>query len=262
MSDKPPAQFTVIVPARLAATRLPNKPLAEIDGTPMILRVLQQARQSHAQAVVAAVEDDAVYDAVTAAGFRAVMTEECESGTHRIAAAAALLHLADEAIVVNVQGDEPFMEPAVIDQVAATLCERATPERGGCVAATAARRCRSEAEYADSSAVKIVTRHDQTALYFSRAAIPYVRDKTNTPHHAWQERLRAVRIHLGIYAYRAGFLRTFLGYQPTELEQLEELEQLRILGYGNHIAVADVDSDSIGIDTPDDLQQANRRAKQ
>lgn len=246
--------FTVIVPARLASTRLPNKPLAQIGGKPMVVCVLEQARRSHAKAVVAAVEDDEIYEAVTAAGFDAVKTEVCESGTHRIAAAVALLGLADSEIVVNVQGDEPFMEPAVINRVAATLSEREE-----CVAATAARACRDEAEYNDPAAVKVVTRHNKTALYFSRSPIPHVRDKTDAPHLPWQARLAAARIHLGIYAYRAGFLRTFLSYQPTDIEQLEQLEQLRILGYGDNIAVADVESQSVGIDTPEDLAKAQQR---
>ena len=238
--------FVVAVPARLASTRLPNKALADIGGTPMIVRVLRAAAAAGATQVFAAVDAAAVAAAVRDAGYLAVMTGECDSGGARLAAALQQLPLSDDTVVVNVQGDEPFIEPAIIRDTAALLLAR--PD---CVCATPCRPPADIAEFQDEAAVKVVADKDGTARYFSRAPLPHRRGGGTVS--------SSSRVHIGIYAYRAGYLRHLPMLSPSPLEQLEQLEQLRILWHGGKIALLEVKSDSFGIDTAADLTRARRR---
>lgn len=240
-------EFTVVVPARLAAQRLPRKPLADINGTPMLVRVLQQAAASGAARVVAACAEEELAEVVRAAGFTALLTGEHPSGSSRVAEAATLLNLPQDAIVVNVQGDEPFMEPEVI---AATAARARAVE---CACATPCRTARSEEEAADPSVVKVVGDRDNFAAYFSRACIPHRRgDGSNG--------MAALRVHLGLYAYRLAALRRYTALPPAPTEQAEQLEQLRVLWHGGRIALHDCASESFGIDTEADLARARDRA--
>ena len=234
------ARFAAIVPARYASTRFPGKPLADLGGKPMVVRVCERARDSGADPVCVATDDQRIAQAVRQHGFEARMTRaEHASGTERIAEAAAQLGLADEAIVVNVQGDEPLIAPQLIAKVAATL-ER-NPQAS---VATACHPIHDAAEFASPNVVKAVLNAKGEALYFSRAGIPYPR----------QGEARALR-HIGIYAYRVGFLKRYASLAPSALEATEQLEQLRVLWHGYRI-VAVIEEGAIppGVDTPADLQ--------
>jgi 3-deoxy-manno-octulosonate cytidylyltransferase (CMP-KDO synthetase) len=239
------APFTVIVPARLASSRLPDKPLADIGGAPMVVRVAERAALSGAGAVVVATDHPSILHACELHGVRALMTRaDHASGSDRLAEAATLLGLPDDAIVVNVQGDEPLIDPALIDACAALLAARAD-----CVMATAAHAIDSAAEYANPNVVKVVCDAQGRALYFSRAPLPWWRDGRPgaLPNPA---PLR----HVGLYAYRAGFLRRFPTLPMAPLERLEALEQLRVLWHGERIAVHLSDhAPGPGVDTPQDL---------
>lgn len=242
--------FTVIVPARLASSRLPNKPLADIAGKPMVVRVAERARRSSAARVVVAADSESIVGACESHGVQAVLTRaDHPSGTDRLAEASALLGLADDDIVVNVQGDEPLIDPALVDAVAALLTARADAAM-----ATAAHPIGALEEFTNPNVVKVVTDRDGMALYFSRAPMPWSRDAfaqgiTTLPQPA---PLR----HVGLYAYRCGFLRRFPGLPPAPLEQLEALEQLRALWHGHRIAVHVVtDAPGPGVDTPEDLER-------
>lgn len=241
----PTKPFTVIVPARLPSTRLPNKPLADIAGTPMLIRVLQQAVAANAEHVVAAVAEQTLADAVTAAGFNAVLTGEHDSGSSRVAAAAETLALADDHIVVNVQGDEPFIEPELINAVA----QLAANNTAHC--ATAARPLTHDDDYHNPAVVKVVGDNNNNATYFSRAAIPHQRSG-GVP--------ALARVHLGIYAYRVGALQHFMHLPACPTEKIEQLEQLRILWHGGSIALLEYPSKSFGIDTAEDLARACQHA--
>lgn len=233
--------FTVIVPARLASSRLPGKPLLDLGGEPMLVRVLRRCRHSGAEQVIAAVEEQELFDAVTQAGFTAVKTGAHSCGSARIAEAVSLLALPDSCCLVNVQGDEPFIEPALIAAVAELLMR--SPD---CVCATACRPLRNAAEYEDAAAVKVVCDKNHRALYFSRRAIP-------------ANATASAQVHMGIYAYRAAYLNDFAALPPPPMETAEQLEQLRILWHGGRIAVLPGQSDSFGIDTPADLERARAR---
>ena len=234
--------FTVIIPARHASTRFPGKPLALINGQPMIRHVVENALKSDAQRVVVATDDQRIADAVKSFGAEVCMTSDShQSGTDRLAEAVSALGLGEEEIVVNVQGDEPGMPPAVIAQVAATLGDSA-----GAVMATACWPIASKAEFNDPNVVKVVSDNAGHALYFSRSPIPYPRNGGNPP---------ACR-HIGIYAYRAGFLPVFTSWPVAALERAESLEQLRVLAHGERIAVCvAAEKPGEGIDTPEDLQR-------
>ena len=238
--------FTVIVPARLASARLADKPLADIGGRPMVVRVLERAAESGAAAVWAAVEDEALAMAVEDAGFRAIRTGAHDSGSARLAAAVEMLEMDDGEVVVNVQGDEPFMEPALIRAVAEALRDR--PD---CLCSTVCRKPRENAEVERPDVVKVVVDRDGAARYFSRQLIPYLRTGGVSS---------SVRVHLGLYAYRVGGLRQFSRWSPAPTEKDEQLEQLRFLWNGARIAVLEVESESFGVDTPEDLARAQRRA--
>lgn len=236
--------FTVIIPARLASTRLPNKPLADIAGLPMIVRVAQRAALSGAGQIVVATDAPEVAAACAAHGVRTLMTRaDHPSGSDRLAEAVEQLGLADDAVVVNVQGDEPLIAPAMIDACATTLA--AQPD---CVMATVAHALTDVAEFSNPNVVKLVTDKAGRALYFSRAPIAWWRDGAGAPNQALR--------HVGLYAYRAGFLRRFPTLAVSPLEQIESLEQLRVLWHGERIAVhVSSERPGPGVDTPDDLER-------
>lgn len=242
-------RFAVIAPARRASSRLADKMLADIGGEVMIVRTLRRAAQSQAAKVLAATDDNDIAAACKAAGFEAVMTGECDSGSARAAAAAGVVGAAGDDIVVNVQGDEPFIEPEVIDGVAELL-----HRRKDCVCATAVRELQSAGEFYNRAVVKVVSDVNDCALYFSRAPIPALRD-------GGDDAPQIARAHIGIYAYRADFLRKLPNLTPSPMESIESLEQLRVLWHGEKIALLKVASKSFGIDTEDDLSRARRRAK-
>lgn len=246
-------QFTVIIPARHASTRLPAKSLADIHGKPMIVRVAEQALRSEAAAVWVAADDERIMQAVTAHGIQYIATSpDHASGTDRLAEAVALLGLPDDAIVVNVQGDEPLIAPALIHTVAAELA--AHPES---VMATVCHPLGDYASMMNPHMVKVVLDAAGHALYFSRAPIPYARDAfaagpilpANLP----------VYRHIGLYAYRAGFLQQYSQLTPASIEQFESLEQLRVLWHGFKISVCvSPHAAAPGVDTLEDLVQVRQ----
>lgn len=242
--------FTVLVPARLASTRLPNKPLADIAGLPMVVRVAQRARRSSAARVVVAGDDAAIIDACKAHDIEALLTrQDHPSGTDRLAEACEQLGLDGDAIVVNVQGDEPLIDPALIDAVAATLAAR--PQAA---MSTAVHAIDSLADFMNPNVVKAVLDAQGHALYFSRAPIPWWRDGSSGGAAPSVLPNPAPLRHIGIYGYRAGFVRQFPLLSPAPVEATEALEQLRALWHGHRIAVhvSDV-APGPGIDTPEDL---------
>jgi 3-deoxy-manno-octulosonate cytidylyltransferase (CMP-KDO synthetase) len=238
-----PVPFTVLVPARLASTRLPDKPLAPIGGVPMVVRVARRAAGSSAARVVVATDAASVLDACRAHGVEALLTRaDHASGSDRLAEAAAALGLDGDAIVVNVQGDEPLVETSLID-----ACARALADAPDCAVATAAHPIADPADAGNPNVVKVVLDARSRALYFSRAPIPFARDGAGA---ADAPMLR----HVGLYAYRAGFLRRFPSLPPAPLETTEKLEQLRVLWHGERIAVhVAAGAAGIGVDTPEDL---------
>ncbi|WP_354687382.1 3-deoxy-manno-octulosonate cytidylyltransferase [Cupriavidus necator] len=250
--------FTVVIPARLASTRLPDKPLADIGGRPMIVRVAERAHASSAHRTVVATDAPAVAQACADHGVEAVLTRaDHPSGTDRLAEVAAQLGLADDAIVVNVQGDEPLIEPALIDEVALHLAHHAD-----CAIATAAHPLHEIAEVFNPNVVKVVCDAAGRALYFSRAPIPWARDAWSgvpaVPAAMAQVPLPAMPVlrHIGLYAYRAGFLRRFPALAAAPLEQVEALEQLRAMWHGERIAVLQTSAaPAPGVDTPADLER-------
>ena len=244
-------RFVVIVPARLASTRLPRKPLADIGGVPMVVRVARAAAASGAERVVVAADSPEIVDACSAHGIEALLTRaDHASGTDRLAEAVECLGLADEAIVVNVQGDEPLMPAAVVRRVAEALEQRAD-----CAMATACHPLHDAAEFFSPNVVKVVTDANGRALYFSRAPIPWSRDAFAAGRDRLPPGLPARR-HIGLYAYRAGFLRRFPQLPPAPLEQHESLEQLRALAHGFGIAVVELpEALPPGVDTPEDLER-------
>lgn len=249
--------FTVLIPARLASTRLPDKPLADIAGLPMVVHVARRAARSLATQVVVATDSQAVLDACGRHGVRAVLTRsDHPSGSDRLAEACDLLGLPDDATVVNVQGDEPLIAPELIDAVATALGTRAD-----CVMSTAAHALHSAAEFANPNVVKVVLDRVGTALYFSRAPLPWWRDGMAS---AWTEGVAALPSpaplrHVGIYGYRAGFLRQFPQLEPAPIEQLESLEQLRVLWHGHRIVVhVTQTTPGPGVDTPEDLERVRQ----
>jgi 3-deoxy-manno-octulosonate cytidylyltransferase (CMP-KDO synthetase) len=240
--------YTVLIPARLASSRLPAKPLADLAGAPMVVRVAQRAQRSAATAVVVVADDERIVAACTAHGVAAIPTRrDHASGSDRLAEACARLGLADDAVVVNVQGDEPLIEPRLIDACAALLAACTD-----CVMATAAHPIATLADYLDPNVVKLVTDAAGRALYFSRAPLPWWRDGHAQGVHALPT--PAPLRHIGLYAYRAGYLRRFPTLPPAPLEAIEALEQLRVLWHGQRIAVQVCDgAPGGGVDTPADL---------
>jgi len=244
--------FSVVIPARFASSRLPGKALADIAGKPMIVHVAERARESGALRVCVATDHDGIREAAERHGFAAVMTRpDHPTGTDRIAEIVQSQHFDPEDIVVNVQGDEPLIEPGLIRAVAGLLSD--APEAA---IATACHPIRSAAEMFDPNVVKVVLDHEGYARYFSRAPIPWARDAFAGSTSVLPPGLPCYK-HIGVYAYRARFLTTFPRLAPSPLEQFEALEQLRALWHGFAIAVAvRHDAPHPGVDTPEDLQRA------
>ena len=241
-------QTIILIPARLQATRLPGKPLADIGGVPMIVRVARQAALSSASAVVVAADHADIVAACMAHDVSAVLTRaDHATGSDRLAEACELLGLDGQRVVVNVQGDEPLIDPALIDACAALLSRRAD-----CVMSTAAHAIDTMEEFDNPNVVKVVLDAAHNALFFSRAPIPWWRDARAAGSDALPS--PAPLRHIGLYAYHAGFLRRFPGLPPSPLEGIEALEQLRVLWHGERIVVhvSDV-RPGPGVDTPDDL---------
>jgi 3-deoxy-manno-octulosonate cytidylyltransferase (CMP-KDO synthetase) len=253
-----PPPFIALIPARLASSRLPEKPLADLAGEPMVVRVARRAAASGADRVVVCTDDGRVVAACRQHGVEALLTgPEHPTGTDRLSEAAQLLGLEAAAVVVNVQGDEPLIDPGAIGAVARLL--HARPE---CDIATAAHPLHRLEELFDPNVVKVVTDASGLALLFSRAPIPWSRDQFGSalqagapapPAARWPDGLQALR-HVGLYAYRAGFLQRFRGLDPAPIEQAEKLEQLRALWHGSRIAVLRLEASlAPGVDTPEDL---------
>lgn len=242
--------FTVLIPARLASTRLPRKPLADIAGQPMVVRVAQRAAQSSAERVVVAADSPSIVEACRAHGVEAVLTRsEHATGSDRLAESCELLRLTDDDLVVNVQGDEPLMEPELIDAVAALLQSR--PEAS---ISTAAHAIVDVADFVNPNVVKVVLDARGLAMYFSRAPIPWWRDRFGDGIAALPPG-PALR-HIGIYGYRARFLRAFPHLAPAAIELTEALEQLRAMWHGHRIAVHVTQHvPGPGVDTPEDLER-------
>jgi len=242
--------FTVIVPARLASTRLPHKPLADIHGLPMVVRVAQRAALSNAAQVVVAADSIEIVQACQAHGVRAMLTQvDHPSGSDRLAEASSLLGLSPNDVVVNVQGDEPLINPELINQVAELLVQRPTASMS-----TAAHEIHELAEFTNPNVVKVVIDQAQLALYFSRAPIPWWRDGFAKGIQSLPQ--PAPLRHIGIYAYRVGFLQSFPTLQAAPIETGEALEQLRALWHGHKIAVhITPDVPGPGVDTPEDLER-------
>ena len=240
--------FTVLVPARLASTRLPGKPLADIGGLPMVVRVAQRAALSAARSVVVAADHPDIVAACARHGVNAVLTrDDHATGSDRLAEACALLGLEGTDVVVNVQGDEPLIAPDLIDACAGLLMRSAD-----CVMSTAAHEIDTPEEFANPNVVKVVLDARGRALYFSRAPIPCLRDAQASG--ASPLPRPAPLRHIGLYAYHAGFLRRFPLLSVCPLEAIEALEQLRVLWHGERIAVHVSDSrPGAGVDTPEDL---------
>ena len=240
--------FKVVIPARFASTRLPGKPLLDIGGKPMVVRVAEQAAKSAAGEIVIATDHAQTLAVAQAHGFKAVMTRaDHQSGTDRIAEVVEAMAWADDVIVVNVQGDEPLIMPSLIDQVAATLAQDADA-----VMATACHAIEDAQSLHNPNVVKVVLDQHGRALYFSRAPIPYPRD-------AQPAEAIAAHRHIGIYAYRVSFLKQYAALPVSPLEKIESLEQLRVLYHGYAIAVSvTTHVPAGGVDTPEDLAQVRR----
>lgn len=248
--------FTVIIPARLASTRLPNKPLAELGGKPMVVRVAERAAQSGALRVAVATDHDDIVAACERHGIEVHMTRaDHPSGTDRIAEVAAAMQLADDAVIVNVQGDEPLIDPGLVAATAALI--------GADVPmATAAHPISEIAEVFNPNVVKVVLDKAGRALYFSRATIPWHRDSFARTREQLPAGYAPLR-HIGLYAYSNRFLQTYPSLQLSPLEQIEALEQLRVLWHGYSIAVhVTPEVPAAGVDTPEDLARVRRHFDQ
>lgn len=248
--------FKIVIPARYASTRLPGKPLLPLAGRPMIAHVCEQALKAGAEEVVVATDDERILVAVEAIGVRALLTDPNHgSGTERIFEVARRLGWGMEEIVVNWQGDEPLLEPELVDHLARSLAGHP-----GAAVATLAAPAAAE-EVFNPNVVKVALDGAGYALYFSRAPIPWVREAfSRTPPEVpdglhWR--------HIGVYAYRVGLLHRFVSWRPAPLEQVEALEQLRVLWHGEKIVVVAVaDAPEAGVDTPEDVPRVERRLKE
>ncbi|SDL88797.1 3-deoxy-manno-octulosonate cytidylyltransferase (CMP-KDO synthetase) [Franzmannia pantelleriensis] len=247
------SDFVVVVPARYASSRLPGKPLLDIGGEPMVVRVWRQALASAAARVVVATDDRRIAAAVEAVGGEALMTrDDHPTGTDRLAEVAEQLELDEGAIVVNVQGDEPLLPPSLIDQVAARLAADAEAS-----IATLAEPISDVETLFNPNVVKVVRDFHGRALYFSRAPVPWDREAFAV-RPEWLESDSWLR-HIGLYAYRVGFLNAYRQWAPAPLEQLEQLEQLRALQHGHRIQVAlACDRHPAGVDTAEDLARVRQ----
>ncbi|PDO88376.1 3-deoxy-manno-octulosonate cytidylyltransferase [Kosakonia pseudosacchari] len=246
--------FVVIIPARYASTRLPGKPLVDINGKPMVVHVLERARESRAERIIVATDNEEVMHAVQAVGGEVCMTRaDHQSGTERLAEVVEKCGFSDDTLIVNVQGDEPMIPPAIIRQVAENLAARDVGM------ATLAVPIHSAEEAFNPNAVKVVMDAEGYALYFSRATIPWDRDRFAQSRETIGDTFLR---HIGIYGYRAGFIRRYVSWQTSPLEQIEMLEQLRVLWYGEkiHVAVASV-VPGTGVDTPEDLARVRQELR-
>lgn len=246
--------FTVIIPARFASTRLPGKPLADIAGKPMIQHVWQQAQQAGAKRVIVATDNEKVRDVVLAFGGEVCMTaEQHQSGTERLAEVVDKLVIPDDEIIVNIQGDEPLIPPIIVSQVAHNLVKHQVNM------ATLAVKLTDIDELFNPNVVKALTDKKGYVLYFSRAAIPWDRDQFKSLSEVELQSLQLTESylrHIGIYAYRAGFIKQYVAWQATALEKIESLEQLRVLWYGEkiHLELA-LQEPAVGVDTAEDLEK-------
>ena len=243
--------FTVLIPARYASTRLPGKPLLDIAGKPLVVRVAERARASGADRIVIATDDERIRSAAEQHGFDAILTRANHpTGTDRLAEAAVALELDDKAIVVNVQGDEPLLEPALIREVADEL-----RSHGDASIATACHPIDDLQEAFNPNVVKVVLDHAGYALYFSRATIPWARDAFAAKRDKLPLGLPLYR-HYGLYAYRVGFLRHYPSLTSAQIERFEALEQLRALWHGHRIVVRiTTGTPAPGVDTQEDLDR-------
>ncbi|KPH64972.1 3-deoxy-manno-octulosonate cytidylyltransferase [Pseudoalteromonas porphyrae] len=242
-------EFVVVIPARFASTRLPGKPLADICGKPMIQHVYEKAIASGASKVIIATDHQKVFDAVKAFTSDVLITrEDHHSGTERLAEVMDLLALPDDTIVVNVQGDEPLLAPENVTQVAALLADSIAPM------ATLSVAIDDIEDVFNPNAVKVVSDVNKNALYFSRSSIPF--DRANMMDRANHDLINTANYqrHVGIYAYRAGFIKEYIKLTPSPLEQFESLEQLRVLYHGHQIKIEQAQiAPHAGVDTPEDL---------
>lgn len=247
------SRFKVVIPARYEASRLPGKPLLAIEGRPMIAHVCERALESGGEVLVAT-DDARIQRAVDTLGVRAVLTsKDHSSGTERLAEVVALQGWSDDTLIVNLQGDEPLMPASLIRQLAESLANDPTP-----AVATLVTPLREAAELFDPHVVKAVQNHAGEALYFSRAPIPWPRDHFARDRETLPGDAGCLR-HIGIYAYRAGFIRRYVSWPRSPLETLESLEQLRILWHGERIRLVTVDqAPPAGVDTVDDLQRVRQ----
>ncbi len=234
--------FTVIIPARYASTRLPGKALADIAGKPMVAHVVDRAHESGAHRVIVATDDQRIVDALEGLDCEVCLTSlDHESGSDRLAEVVQTLNIENDEVIVNVQGDEPMIPGRLIDQVALSLVHA-----NEAAMSTAARKITSVTAIDDPNIVKVVFTHSGRAMYFSRASIPFARDSRKAD--AWH--------HIGIYAYRASFLKRYHLLEPSLIEQTESLEQLRVLDNGEQIMVEQVDYETgLGVDTQADLEK-------
>ncbi|WP_044470780.1 3-deoxy-manno-octulosonate cytidylyltransferase [Mannheimia massilioguelmaensis] len=249
-------KFTVIIPARFASSRLPGKPLADIAGRPMIIHVLEKAKLSGASRVIVATDNEDVKKVVEQFGGEVCMTsEKHNSGTERLAEVVDKLNIPDDEIIVNIQGDEPLIPPVIVSQVAENLC------KFNVNMATLGVKIHESEELFNPNAVKVLADKDGYVLYFSRAVIPWDRDQF-AKLQSGQIEMAQLKLsdhylrHIGIYAYRAGFIKQYVQWQPSALEQIESLEQLRVLWYGEkiHVELAK-EVPAVGVDTPEDLEK-------
>ena len=244
--------FSVIIPARFASSRLPGKPLADIAGKPMIQHVFEKARQSGASRVIIATDNKNVAQVAKDFGAEVCMTaEHHNSGTERLAEVVEKLAIADDEIIVNIQGDEPLIPPRIVRQVAQNLANFKVNM------ASLAVKIQEPQELFNPNVVKVLTDKNGYVLYFSRSAIPYDRDQFMNLQEPEKAQLADVYWrHIGIYAYRAGFIKQYVQWAPTELENLEKLEQLRVLWNGGriHVELAQ-EAPEVGVDTAEDLEK-------
>lgn len=245
--------FTVIIPARYASTRLPRKPLLDIAGKPMIQHVWEKAQQSGASRVIVATDHPDIADSVKHFGGEVCLTsDKHNSGTERLAEVIDKMAIAHDEIIVNIQGDEPLIPPVIVAQVAENL------DRHKVNMATLAVKLDTKEELFNPNVVKAIADKNGMALYFSRATIPFGRDYFSNCDDAFIQQQNYLR-HIGIYAYRAGFVKQYVAWEPTALEQLESLEQLRALWHGEkiHLALAK-EAPPVGVDTAEDLERVRQ----
>jgi 3-deoxy-manno-octulosonate cytidylyltransferase (CMP-KDO synthetase) len=247
-------KFTVVIPARYDSTRLPGKPLLDIAGKPMIQHVYQRAQESGAANIIIATDDHRV--ANVAAGFDAevcMTSSQHRSGTERLSEVISKLGFDNDAIVVNLQGDEPLMPPALIHQVAQNLAGHTQAS-----VATLSEKIHTAAELFDPHAVKVISDQNGYAIYFSRAPIPWDRDAFTVTTELLPEQAQHFR-HIGLYAYRAEFIKTYVSWPACEIEKMESLEQLRVLWHGHKIHVAEAEQSAVtGVDTEADLDRVRQ----